>query len=425
MNLEPPAGLRDFTPEIKILRKKIFNRIEKIFIRYGFDPIETSTVEYWDILKGKYGEEAENKLIWRFRLPYSDKEYSLRYDHTIPLARFYSRFQFPLPFKRYVIDKSYRYDNPQKGRYREFYQADFDIIGSREYTSDAEIINLVIEVFKEFKFNNYKIIINNREFLRYIFEKLLSINQDKIFKVYNIIDKLDKIGIENVEKELNSILDTDTSNKIINIIQLKDQELIDYLSKFNDLNELINYNNNIFDLLVDKKNVELSLSLVRGLDYYTGMIFEARVDEPKIGSLAGGGRYDNLIGKFSNRDIPAVGGSIGIERLIDAGIELKIFKMKKKTYTDLVVVYFNNTLKDAWSICNKLRSIGINCYIDIMSRDFNKQIKYAVDKDIRYLLIVGEKEIKNGFVLLQDRETKERINIKIEELDNIKNIIYK
>jgi len=417
-----PSGLRDFPTEIKILRNRIFSKIEEIFQRFGFDPIETPTIEYWDTMKGKYGEEAENKLIWRFKLPYSDKEYALRYDQTVPLARFFSSHRPNLPFKRYVIDKSYRYENPQKGRYREFYQADFDIIGSKEPESDAEILNIVDYIFKKFNFSNYKIIVNNREFLRFIFEKNLNINEEKIKKVYTIIDKLDKIGIENVRKELNNVVG-ELSDKIVEIISLRNQEVIDYLSKYEEISKEINYFSNILDLLNDKNKIEINLSLVRGLDYYTGMIYEAIVEKPKIGSLSGGGRYDNLLKLFTNEEIPAVGGSIGIERLIDAGIELGIFKIDKKTYTEICVIYFEDTFKDAWNICNKLREIGLNCYIDLMRRDFDKQIKYAVDKDIRFLLIVGKKELSENSILLQDRYTKERIKIPINNLEDIYGIV--
>jgi len=417
-----PSGLRDFSNEIKILRNKIFSKIEEIFKRFGFDPIETPTIEYWDIMKGKYGEEAENKLIWRFKLPYSDKEYALRYDQTIPLARFFSNHRPNLPFKRYVIDKSYRYENPQKGRYREFYQADFDIVGSKEPESDAEILNIVNFIFKEFNFSNYKIVINDREFLRFVFEKNLNINEEKIKKVYTIIDKLDKIGIENVKRELNNVVG-ELSDKIVEIISLKNQEVIDYLSKYEEISKEINYFNNILDLLNDKSKIEINLSLVRGLDYYTGMIYEAIVEKPRIGSLSGGGRYDNLLKLFTNEEIPAVGGSIGVERLIDVGIELGIFKIDKKTYTEICVVYFEDTFKDAWNICNKLREIGLNCYIDLMRRDFDKQIKYAVDKDIRFLLIVGKKELSENNVLLQDRYTKEKIKISINNLEDIYRIV--
>jgi len=417
-----PSGLRDFSNEIKILRNKIFSKIEEIFKRFGFDPIETPTIEYWDTMKGKYGEEAENKLIWRFKLPYSDKEYALRYDQTIPLARFFSNHRPNLPFKRYVIDKSYRYENPQKGRYREFYQADFDIVGSKEPESDAEILNIVNFIFKEFNFSNYKIVINDREFLRFVFEKNLNINEEKIKKVYTIIDKLDKIGIENVKRELNNVVG-ELSDKIIEIISLKNQEVIDYLSKYEEISKEINYFNNILDLLNDKSKIEINLSLVRGLDYYTGMIYEAIVEKPRIGSLSGGGRYDNLLKLFTNEEIPAVGGSIGVERLIDVGIELGIFKIDKKTYTEICVVYFEDTFKDAWNICNKLREIGLNCYIDLMRRDFDKQIKYAVDKDIRFLLIVGKKELLENSVLLQDRYTKEKIKISINNLEDIYRIV--
>jgi histidyl-tRNA synthetase len=153
------------------------------------------------------------------------------------------------------------------------------------------------------------------------------------------------------------------------------------------------------------------------------MIYEAIVEKPRIGSLSGGGRYDNLLKLFTNEEIPAVGGSIGVERLIDVGIELGIFKIDKKTYTEICVVYFEDTFKDAWNICNKLREIGLNCYIDLMRRDFNKQIKYAVDKDIRFLLIVGKKELLENNVLLQDRYTKEKIKISINNLEDIYRIV--
>jgi len=153
------------------------------------------------------------------------------------------------------------------------------------------------------------------------------------------------------------------------------------------------------------------------------MIYEAIVEKPRIGSLSGGGRYDNLLKLFTNEEIPSVGGSIGVERLIDVGIELGIFKIDKKTYTEICIVYFEDTFKDAWNICNKLREIGLNCYIDLMRRDFDKQIKYTVDKDIRFLLIVGKKELSENNILLQDRYTKEKIKISINNLEDIYRIV--
>ncbi len=421
--LLPPKGTRDFPPELAILRKEVFEKIERIFQRFGFDPIITPIVEYWETLKGKYGEEAENKLIWRFKLPYSKKEYALRYDHTVPLARFFARFQPKLPFKRYVIDRVYRYEEPQKGRYREFWQADFDIVGSKEPESDAEILLVVDTVFREFNFENYTIKVNDRRLLKGIFEEELKIPDNLILPVYRAIDKLDKIGIEGVKKELEKLgLDKEKIEKIVEIINLKGEEVLEEAEKKYEKNENVKIAveslRNILDLLPEKarKRIEIDLSLVRGLDYYTGMIYEAVVDKPRIGSLSGGGRYDNLIGLFLKKDVPAVGGSIGVERLIDAGIELGIFKLDKKTYTQIAVIYIGDTFREAWEIANELREAGFNTYIDLMRRNFKKQMEYVIEKGIRYLVIVGEKDLKEGKVTFQDRGTKKRIKVEREKL---------
>ena len=421
--MQPPRGTRDFPPEIAILRKDIFTKIEKIFQKFGFDPVITPIVEYWETLKGKYGDEAENKLIWRFKLPYSKKEYALRYDHTVPLARFFARFQSKLPFKRYVIDRVYRYEEPQKGRYREFWQADFDIIGSRGSESDVEIILIVDTVFKEFNFDNYKIKVNDRRLLRGIFEEELKLHDNLILHVYRVIDKLDKIGIDEVKKELKELgLDAEKINKITDIISPKGEDVLAEAERKYGKNKNVKISvdnlRSILDLLPERtrKRVEIDLSLVRGLDYYTGMIYEAIVDKPKIGSLSGGGRYDNLIRLFTKKNIPAVGGSIGVERLIDAGLELGVFKLDKKTYTQIAVIYIGNTFKDAWEIANKLRKEGFNTYIDLMKRNFKKQMEYVVEKDIRYLIIIGEKDLKEEKVTFQDRITKERIRVESKKL---------
>lgn len=428
---EPVKGTRDFPPDIKILRKEIFDKVEEIFRRFGYDPIETPIVEYWDTLKGKYGEEAEKKLIWRFRLPFSDREYALRYDHTVPLARFYSRFQFKLPFKRYVIDRVYRYDEPQRSRYREFYQADYDIVGSDFPESDAEVILVADKVLSELGFKDYKIRINDRGILDELFINYLEIEREKINKVYNAIDKLDKIGIKGVKKELEKILDKEKVDKIIELISLKGEEA---LNKINSIFEIKNWKNYFYKTridylykvleLVNSKNILFDLSLVRGLDYYTGIVFEGNIGEEKI-SVAGGGRYDNLIGIFLGKRIPAVGGSIGIERVIDIGIKSGIFKIRRKTYIDLIVIYFPETFNEAWKIANKLRDIGLNVYIDLNRKDFKGQIEYSVDKNVRFLLIVGKKELENKKLILQDREKREKIEINIDEIEKIKEMIEK
>ncbi|MEM0476695.1 MAG: histidine--tRNA ligase [Candidatus Aenigmatarchaeota archaeon] len=423
--LNPFKGLRDFPPEIEILRRKVFSKIEKIFQIYGFDPIETPIVEKWEVLKGKYGDEAENRLIWRFKLPYSEKEFGLRYDLTVPLARFYARFRPKLPFKRYQIGRVFRYEEPQKGRYREFWQCDFDILGSKSFLADVEILNVVIDVFKKFNFKDYLIKINDRNLLTSIFEKKIGIEKEKIIKVYRIIDKLDKIGIENVIKELEKELNKEQLNeikRIISISQLRNEEIFVELEKLNlkEIDVYLENLKNIIDFVKDKNRIKIDLCLVRGLDYYTSTIFEAVVEKPKIGSLAGGGRYDNLISKFINQDIPAVGGSIGIERLIDACLELGILKIEEKTYSEVGVIYLENVdLKKVLEIVNKLRENEINTYFHFEGlRNVLEGIKELERRGIEYALIIGEKEISENVFTLQNIRTKERKNLSLEEAIN-------
>ena len=424
----PPKGFRDFLPEDEILRKEIFSRIEKIFQRYGFDPIETPMVEKWETLAGKYGEEAENRLIWRFKLPYSEKEFGLRYDLTVPLARFVARFNPRFPFKRYQIGRVFRYEDPQKGRYREFWQCDVDIVGESSPLADAEILNIVIDVFEEFSFNNYTIKVNDRRILREIFEKFLGISDySTILKIYRIIDKLDRIGKEKVLlllKELNlgeKVLKQIES--FIDASKLSNEEIFRYLESFysSEIKVAIESLRTILEFSKKKDRIKIDLSLVRGLDYYTGMIYEAVVEEPKIGSLSGGGRYDNLIGMFTGNKIPAVGGSIGVERLIDAGLELGIFKKEKKTYSKVGIVYTKDVeVKKVWEISDYLRSKGINIFVPFEGYSgILDGVKDLDKRGIQFALIIGKKEIEEGKLTLQNLLTRERQVVKLEEIDKI------
>ncbi|MEM1804822.1 MAG: histidine--tRNA ligase [Nanopusillaceae archaeon] len=413
--------MKDFNVDYEILRRKIISIIEEEFQKYGFEPILTPIVEYWETLKGKYGEEAENMLIWRFKLPFSEKEYALKYDNTVPLARFYAKYRPPLPFKRYTIDRVFRYDEPQKGRYREFWQADADIIGSPYPEADAEIIELFDRIFKKLGFKNFYIYINDRELIENLF---------KFFKVsfkdvYTIIDKLDKIGIEGVKKELSKKFNENLVEKIINIISLKGQEAIDEISKIDkeEIKERINVLNKIIEMS-GSKNLLYNPALVRGLEYYTGMVFEIVTEEFQI-SLAGGGRYDNLIGLFTKSQVPAVGGSLGINRILDIGIENKIFDINKKTIIDVAVIYIKQDLyEEALKIARKLRDLGLRAYIDVSRKKFKNQVEYVVTKNIRYLVIIGEKEIKEKRITVQDRSEKRKYTLNIEEINKITEIIH-
>lgn len=423
----PPRGFRDFPPEIMILRKRLFSLLEGVFQRYGFDPIDTPAVEYWETLSGKYGEEAENRLIWRFEDPWSGREYALRYDLTVPLARFIaSHRDVQMPFKRYHIGPVWRHEEPQRGRYREFYQCDADIVGSPFPEADAEIVELTIDALKALGFNSgFRVRINDRRLLKGVFEQELSLASP--LPVYRAIDKLDKIGLDGVVEELKGLeLDSGKINKIIDIIGIRGGpsetlHLIENKYKNNKLIiEAIDHFRTIIELVDNDQLVEIDLSLVRGLDYYTGPIIEVVLERPKIGSVAGGGRYDSLIGMFINQDIPATGVSIGIERIIDAGIELGIYSLSRKTLTDAnIIVLDRNHYNYAWTVARRLREEGVSTRIDLSRASHRVQRRKAQRLGIKYLVFVGEREAANRTVTVYDVETGERREVKIEDIGKV------
>jgi len=223
-----PRGMRDFTPEVMLLRKRIISRIEDVFERFGFDPIETPILELWESVAGKYGEEAEKQLMYWFQDPWGGRRYALRYDLTVPLARFIADHpSLPLPFKRYHIGRVYRHDEPQKGRYREFWQCDVDVVGSTYPEADAEVLNVLTTALKEIDLPGFVVRINDRRILAGIFENKLGISGDRLLQVYRAIDKLDKIGWVGVEKELKKLLSSDSVKKI--------EEVIDFKGEFEDV----------------------------------------------------------------------------------------------------------------------------------------------------------------------------------------------
>lgn len=421
-----PKGFRDFPPEVMILRKKVLSIVEETFKKYGYDPIETPALEYWETLKGKYGEEAENKLLYRFKDPWSNKWYALRYDLTVPLARFLSHHAVPLPFRRYHISRVWRHENPQRGRYREFWQCDVDIVGSPYPEADAEIINVVSEALKSIGFKNFAVKINDRRLLAGIFEE--SLNIKNVHEVYRVIDKLDKIGLEEVKQELlKRGYKEELIEKIIEIISIRGspEKVISEVGSSYERNikvlKAIDHLRQMLDLIDPSINVKLELSLVRGLNYYTGPIFEVVIEEANIGSVAGGGRYDNLMEIYAKKFIPATGGSIGIERVIDAGIELGIFKLSERTYTKVYILtmYFNQELyKYALNIAKMLRENKITVQLDVMRRKEQAQRRYVAKKDIPIIVFIGEKELKNGTLTIYHREKGERYVLKLKEAIN-------
>lgn len=413
-----PRGFRDFPPPVMILRKSIISKIEDVFKRYGFDPLETPALEYWETVKGKLGEEAENKLMFVFPDFFSKEWYALRYELTFPLARYIAMHpETPLPFKRYHIGNVWRHEEPQRGRYREFWQCDADVVGSPYSEADAEVVSVNIDVMEAFDFKNFTIRLNDRRLLTGIFEEELGIANP--LPIYRIIDKLDKIGEEGVRNELRRLgVHEEMVERIMKLIAIegKFDEVAPMYRKFDNekIKSALDHLEEIFTIVSDNRMI-LDLSLVRGLEYYTGPVFETSVSEPRIGSLAGGGRYDKLIGLFSGRDVPATGVSIGVERLIDAGLELGIFDLRERSYNEVFIVSIKReNWSYAWRIASILRKSGINASLDLMRRSQAGQREYANKLGVSVIAFVGPQEEETGTVTLYSREIRK--TVKISEL---------
>ena len=423
--VNPPRGTRDFLPEVQILRKEVFGKIEKIFQKYGFLPIDTPIVEKWETLKGKYGKEAEERLIWRFKLPYSNREFGLRYDLTVPLARFIARFRPSLPFKRYQIGRVYRYDEPQRGRYREFWQCDYDIVGSDSPLADAEILDITRKIFEEFGFKSYTIKLNDRRILRGIFEEELKLDKNKSLEAMRIIDKVDKIGKKEVIKRIERVVGKKIAKKIEEVLWKLGNENIEILDNLEKKFKNKNVKEGVKNLkkiieVIGEKGIKVELSLARGLGYYTGMIFEVIVKKPKIGSLGGGGRYDNLIKIFAKEKIPAVGGSLGVERLIETGINIGIFKVKKKSFAKVGIVFLEDVSeRKVFELANFLREKDINVWVDVQAiepKKIGERFRKLYNMGIGFGIVVGKEELAKNLFTLQSLETREKIEVDKETL---------
>jgi len=373
MQIEPRTlkGFRDFLPKDARKRQYVLETLKRVFESYGFEPLETPALEYEDILAGKYGTEGD-KLMYRFE-DNGKRKVAMRYDQTVPLARVVAQYQneLPMPFKRYQIQNVWRAENTQKGRYREFLQVDADIVGTYSPLSDAEVISAVIKCLEVLGFKNFKINVNDRE-------NFANIDPSAILT----IDKLKKIGKEGVLKELGEKgLPTLALDEILN-------------------KKAGNKLKDVMDMVKDQR-VVFDPALARGLDYYTGLIFEVEVEDYDGGSIAGGGRYDNLIGMFAGRDIPAVGFAFGFDRLIEAMNTLNLFP--SELYTSKVLVAFASSefQEKALKIAGELRNKKINCEVYLEDINLEKQLKYADKKQIPFVVIVEENKL-----ILKDMEKR-------------------
>lgn len=409
-------GTRDFLPDEMLKRQRIVAKVRQSFERYGFLPVETPAIEYLDILTGKYGDEGD-KLI--YPLAYKDgKTLALRYDQTVPLSRLMAMYhnQLTMPFKRYQIQPVWRADRPQKGRYREFYQLDADTVGEESYLADAEIVALTNEIFHNLGFKEYTIRLNHRMALRAMTLEA-GLKQEQEVDVCRAIDKLDKIGEEGVEKEMaaSNIGPKSVESIFARVLNSSfgldelDTLLHDYADKFQNVEgveNLVDLYRTVLALGVPERNIKLDLSLARGLDYYTGPIFETVLTNPQgFGSVSGGGRYDKLIGTYSNVDICATGVSFGLDRIFGAMEELGLHSKSRTTTQVLVVNFGGEEQQHAMTLAGRLRQKGVNTEVYFQPAKMKKQFTYADKNNIPYVAIYGSDEIEKDAISLKSMKT--------------------
>ena len=443
-----PKGTRDFLPEVMVRRNYIFDTIKTVFKRFGFQPIETPSMENISTLLGKYGEEGD-KLLFRIlnsgdfmsgveqngetlqagKIAGKICEKGLRYDLTVPFARFVVQYrdQISFPFRRYQIQPVWRADRPQKGRYREFYQCDVDIVGSNSLLNEAELVQIVDEVFNALKIN-VVLKINNRKVLAGIAEYIGK--PDALVDITVAIDKLDKIGIEAVNAELaQKGLDENAIEKLQPILFMKG----DAREKFAQLKSLmsgievgekgIEELETLFNY-IDDMNVgieyELDLTLARGLNYYTGAIFEVKAKDVAMGSISGGGRYDNLTGIFGLQGVSGVGISFGADRIYDVLTELNLFPEKNADITEVIFLNFGaKEERYCLPYLQQLRRNGINAEIYPDSAKIQKQMKYADQRGIPVVIMAGEDEMNNKTFTVKFMKEGKQEKIAAEKLIEI------
>ena len=429
MKVEPRTlpGFMELLPKEQIQFNSMIDKIRSSYERFGFLPIDTPIIESAEVLLAKAGGETE-KQIYRFEK--GENDLALRFDLTVPLAKYVTQYynDITFPFKRYQIGKVYRGEKPQKGRYREFYQCDIDIIGDGELSliNDAEIPSVIYTTIKSFGFDNFTIRMNNRKILNGLFAELAL--EENAVEIMRIIDKLEKIGEEKVVKCLE---DLQISKEKIDIIMQflaidgTTDEKLEALQQLNFKNEL--FKQGIAELTEVVKNVRLfgvpeanfkvDLTIARGLDYYTGTVYETFLnDYRELGSVCSGGRYENLAEFYTDRKMPGVGVSIGLTRLFYKMNELNILQEKQESIAKVLVVSMTEKLDRALEIGTILRKNGINADVYLEDKKIKAKFKYADKLQIPYVAIIGEEEEKNGTVSLKNMETGEQEEVSVERL---------
>lgn len=440
-----PKGTRDYSPDIMVKRNYIFDTVKSVFKLYGYQPLETPAMENLSTLMGKYGEEGdkllfkilnsgdflaqvpENELLGRnsIRLTNKISEKGLRYDLTVPFARFVVQHQSELtfPFKRYQIQPVWRADRPQKGRYREFYQCDVDVVGSDSLLHEVELIQMVDEVYRRLHIN-VRLLINNRKILAGIAETIG--HPDKLTDITVAIDKMDKIGGDAVNAELREKgIDETAIEKLQPILNLQgsNNEKLERLqgilqnspTGLKGIEELTTVFNYLEGLSIGTE-VKLDLTLARGLSYYTGAIFEVKALDVQIGSITGGGRYDDLTGIFGLKNMSGVGISFGADRIFDVMQQLNLFSEDNKATTQILFVNFGaKEERYCLPLMQQLRAAGINTEIYPEPAKMKKQMGYADKKGIPFVALVGETEMQENKIALKNMATGEQQNITLAQ----------
>lgn len=442
-----PKGTRDFGPLQMSRRKFILNKIEQVFIKYGFQPVETPAMENLSVLTGKYGEEGD-KLLFRvlnsgdFLKKTTEEDYKsgpeamlpkitekgLRYDLTVPFARYVvmNQHDITFPFKRYQIQPVWRADRPQKGRYREFFQCDADVVGTDSLICEADIIMMIDEVFAALGIKDYTIKINHRKLLSAMAEKINA--SDKASDLFVAMDKLDKIGKEGVEKELiERGFKKDDVEKLDPFFSFHGNNkerlafLEEQLSATGSGKQGVSDVKQIFSILAHYDHIPehllLDFKLARGLSYYTGAIFETVVNNVSIGSVSGGGRYDDLTGVFGLSGVSGVGFSFGIDRLYDVMEDLELFPEETTQSVKSLMVFFNEqNMMYGLGLLPKLRKEGISSEIYPDQAKLKKQLAYANKKNIPFVIIIGDEEQRMGQLTLKNMITGEEEKLSVTEL---------
>ena len=428
-------GFMELMPQDQILFDKMKNTIESVYSSYGFYPLDTPIIELSSVLLAKAGGETE-KQIYRFNK--GDNDLSLRFDLTVPLAKYVANRSNELifPFKRYQIGKVYRGERPQKGRFREFYQCDIDVIGNETLSIlyDAEIPSIICDLFKKLNIGDFTIRINNRKILTGFFNSL-ELNS-KVTDILRIIDKIEKIGEDEVKSELSLLdIDSDKVSKIIDFIRingdaftkierLKNLGITDEI--FNEgVNELETVINNIKARGLDSNFYDVDLTIARGLDYYTGTVYETILkDYPSIGSVCSGGRYENLATYYTDKKLPGVGISIGLTRLFYQLKEAGVIKTTDSSVADITILPMTENYEYVYKFSNLLKRFGVRVDTAFLGK-FKQLMRYADKQKTPYVLIIGDDEISKGVAVLKDMFTGLQTEVTLENIIEIYNRLLK